>query len=70
MKRIVMMLVMGLLVSGCMEVLSKNSEGITISGPKFTYEDMYATAEEHCQSFSKNSLMILKERHVHTFECR
>ena len=63
-----------------MQVMIQNAGGITISattnvlGMKNSYfdmEPMYRLANHHCYKFNKkNAVLTIKDRHIHTFECK
>lgn len=74
-------LVLGLIVfgasltSGCLGAkrLTANSAGITIDYGmvmEWSTEGVYSLAQEHCESYGKNSLLKLKKGYVFTFECK
>ena len=72
MKQLVSIIILSFVVSGCSAtVLSKNEKMITLeSANKLSQKDIYAQAEKHCSSYGKNAVLTVKDRGLHTFECK
>ena len=63
------------MVSGCITptVLSKNKKTITVRSVTLgagSQSLVHTMAGKHCSSHGKDAVLTMKDRHVHTFECK
>jgi hypothetical protein len=75
MKHVLVVMLVGLVVSGCapLEVLSKNATGISIKHIRSDEPAAFKVADEHCGSLKKDSVRTVaatRRSKVSTFECR
>ena len=74
-KRILLVTFIAAFVSGCFSarVLNANEAGMTIDYTNEVFwklNEVYGKAQAHCQSYSKNSLLVMQTGLRYTFICK
>lgn len=74
MKQLFLCFLVLILLTGCMEIISKNELSIAIQYDSFSTTEAFAAAERHCKSLSKVAVATVPSGpgndYVGIFECR